>query len=442
MSEHNIAAIILAAGKGTRMKSQMPKVLHKVANRPMLGHVMEAASAAGCAPTVVVTSPDMPEVAEYARKRECQIAHQEVQLGTGHAVQCAQDALADHHGHVVVLFGDSPLILPDTISQLAEVLNRDAETAVAVFGFDVPTPPAYGRLITSGNGELERIVEAKDASPEELAVTVCNSGVMAIRGSLVWNLLAAIDNQNAQEEYYLTDIIAAARAEGYRCRVVMGDETEALGINSRQQLAQVERLMQTRLRNTAMDEGVTLQDPASTFLSADTEYGTDITIQPGVFIGPDVVIGDGVEIRAFSHLEGCVIGDRALIGPYARIRPGSNIGAESKIGNFVELKKAELEEGVKVSHLSYIGDAFIGAESNIGAGTITCNYDGANKFRTEIGANAFIGSNSALVAPLKIGAGATVGAGSTLSRDVAEGALSVARGKRIDKPEWPRPTKK
>jgi bifunctional UDP-N-acetylglucosamine pyrophosphorylase/glucosamine-1-phosphate N-acetyltransferase len=436
MTEHNIAAVILAAGKGTRMKSALPKVLHKVAGRPMLGHVMEAAMAASCEPLVVVTAPDMPEVAAYAKKRTCLIAHQEEQLGTGHAVQMAQDALADFEGHVVVLFGDSPLILPETIEKLCETLNRDAQTAVAVFGFDVENPPAYGRLITSGADELERIVESKDASAEELAVTLCNSGVMAIRGSLVWNLLAAIDNRNAQEEYYLTDIIAAARKEGYRCKVVMGDETEALGVNSRKQLSEVETLMQTRLRDAAMEAGVTMTDPASTFLCADTVLGQDVILQPGVFIGPDVTIGDGVEIKAYSHLEGCVIGDKAIIGPYARIRPGSNIGEECKIGNFVELKKAELESGVKVSHLSYIGDAHVGEETNIGAGTITCNYDGYNKHHTEIGKDVFIGSNSALVAPVVIGSGAFVGAGSVVTENVAADGLAIARSRQEVKAGW------
>jgi bifunctional UDP-N-acetylglucosamine pyrophosphorylase/glucosamine-1-phosphate N-acetyltransferase len=431
-------AIILAAGKGTRMKSALPKVLHPIANEPMLGHVMHAAKAAGCEHQVIVTSPDMSEVANYAVSADegVRIVHQAEQLGTGHAVMAAKETLQGHDENVIVLFADSPLILPETIEAMQRQLSKNPKLAVVVLGFDEPNPPAYGRLVLAPDGELLEIVEDKDATPEQLEITLCNAGVMAIRGHLLWEMCSHLTNDNAQGEYYLTDLVAIARHMGYACAVYAGDATEALGVNSRAQLAQVEAIMQNRLREAAMAQGVTMTDPSSVFLSADTQFGQDVTLQPNVFFGAGVAVGDNVEIRANSHIEGAVIGDGAVVGPFARLRPGANIGAGCKIGNFVEIKKAQLEAGAKVSHLSYIGDAHIGENANIGAGTITCNYDGYKKYHTEIGADVFIGSNSALVAPISIGDGAIVGAGSVITEDVKPDALALARGRQSQKDDW------
>ncbi len=431
-------AIILAAGKGTRMKSNTPKVLRKVANMPMLAHVMDAAKAAGCSRQVVVTSPAMPEVEAFttAHNADAQIAHQTEQLGTGHAVLAAKDALAELSDNVVVLYGDSPLITAQTIDAMQTQLAQDDKLAIVVLGFNVANPPAYGRLILGEGNELLEIVEAKDATPEQLAITWCNAGVMAIRGALLWEMLSHLKDDNAQSEYYLTDLIAIARHMGYSCAMAEGSETEALGVNSRAQLAQVEALMQTRLREHAMAEGVTMIDPASVFLSADTQFGKDVVLQPNIFFGTKVRVADNVEIRANSHIEGTDIGKNAVIGPFARLRPGTNIGVDCKIGNFVEIKKADVCLGAKISHLSYIRDAQVGENANIGAGTITCNYDGYQKYQITIGKDVFVGSNSALVAPVNIGAGAIIGAGSTITKDVTEDALALARARQTLKKGW------
>lgn len=432
------AAIILAAGKGTRMKSDTSKVLHEIASRPMICHVMDAANKAGCDPLVVVTAPHMDDVQATATEayEECRFAIQEEQHGTAHAVISAKDVLRDHDGHVLVLFGDSPLMQSGTFEAMQRKLNENANTAIVVLGFQMENTPPYGRLIMNENGELERIVEAKDATEEELAVTWVNSGVMAIRGTLVWDVLEAIGNDNAQEEYYLTDAIAIARDKGFTCQVVEGNIKEVMGVNSRIDLAHAEKVMQQRLRKRAMKDGVTMMDPDTVFLAANTEFGKDVVIQPNVFIGPGVVVGDNVELRAFSHIEGAVIGNDTFVGPFARIRPGTGIGDDCKIGNFVELKKAQIEKGTKISHLSYIGDAHIGEDANIGAGTITCNYDGYNKYHTEIGAESFIGSNTALVAPVIVGRGAIIGAGSVVTENVDADALAVARSRQEEKGNW------
>ncbi len=437
MESNATAAIILAAGKGTRMRSSTPKILHEIARRPMLGHVMRAARAAGCSPLAVVTGADMPAVGDYARSVQpgCLLAQQTQPLGTAHAVLAAREALRDHSGNLVVLFGDSPLIQPDTIARLMSTLSKDPHCAAAVLGFEAAAPGGYGRLVMT-DGVLQRIVEAKDATDAERAITTCNAGIMALRGNLVWEMLEQIAPHNTQGEYYLTDIIAPAKALGYQCRVVMGDAGEALGVNSRAQLAEVEAVCQQRLREQAMAAGVTLIAPETVYLAADTELGEDVTIEPHVIFGPRVAVADGAVIRSFSHIEGAVIGHRAVIGPFARLRPGSNIGDDSKIGNFVEIKKAQIEADVKISHLSYIGDAHVGEGSNIGAGTITCNYDGYQKYHTEIGAEVFIGSNTALVAPVVVGAGAYVGAGSVVTDDVAPDALAIARSRQSYKAEW------
>lgn len=431
-------AIILAAGKGTRMHSDIPKVLHPVAGKPMLSHVMDAAKRAGCPHITVVTAPDTPQVERLVRETaaNAEIAYQTEQLGTAHAVLAARDSIAATPRNLMVLFGDSPLIEPETIATMLRTLSKNPSVAVVVLGFHSDNPPAYGRLIIDEAGELEAIIEAKDATSEQLQIPWCNAGVMAIRGGLALDLLDQIGNRNAQNEYYLTDIIGVARRMGYRCQMVTGGEHEALGVNSRTQLAEVEWLMQQKLRAQAMDAGVTMIAPETVFLSADTQFGRDVVIEPNVVFGSNVVVGDRVEIRAFSYIDGTVIGDDAMIGPFARLRPGTNIGAECKIGNFVEIKKAEIERGAKISHLSYIGDAHVGEDANIGAGTITCNYDGYKKYHTEIGRDVFIGSNSALVAPVVIGAGAYVGAGSVVTENVKPDALAVARSRQAHKDDW------
>lgn len=431
-------AIILAAGKGTRMNSATPKVLHPVAGLPMLGHVMQAAKAAGCRQLCVVGSPDAPEVANFARHlmADVLLAEQAEQRGTAHAVLAARPQVPPSHGNVVVLFGDSPLIQPATIETMLRTLSKDPKLGAVLCGFELEDGGAYGRLIRDADGQLQEVVEAKDATPGQLAERWCNAGVMALRGSIVWDVLEQIGSDNAQGEYYLPDAVVMARRLGYRCAVQPCAPQEALGVNDRAQLADVEQRMQERLRAAAMCEGATLQDPQTTYFSYDTKLGQDVVIQPNVWFGTDVVVGDRVEIRAFSHLEGCVIGDDAMVGPFARIRPGSNVGAQCKVGNFVELKKVTLEAGAKVSHLSYLGDAHVGEETNIGAGTITCNYDGYKKYHTEIGREVFIGSNSALVAPVVVGHGAYVGAGSVVTEDVAPDSLAVARSRQAHKQDW------
>ena len=437
-TSYSTSAIILAAGKGTRMRSDLPKVMHKVANRPMLGHVIDAAKQAGCEPLLTVVAPGMRDVESYATRRHkhMRIAAQGKQLGTAHAVLAAQEQLADVKGHLLVLYGDTPLITPDTLKTMMKLFDTHTDTGVVVLGMRPHDPAEYGRLVTQDDGTLERIVEFKDANDSEKAIGLCNSGVIAIRGNHAWEMLRQIDNKNAKEEYYLTDVVAIANGRGLTCRVVECDETEVLGVNSRQQLADAEAALQQRLRKRALDKGVTLVAPETVYLSADTQMGRDVVIHPHVCIGPEVTIGDHVEVKAFTHIEGTVIGDEVMLGPYARIRPGSNIGTRSKIGNFVEIKKAEISQEAKISHLSYIGDAYVGEGANIGAGTITCNYDGFNKHHTEIGRYSFIGSNTALVAPVVVGAGAMIGAGSVVTEDVASDALALTRSPQTSKQSW------
>lgn len=418
------AAIVLAAGKGTRMKSDLPKVLHPVANRPMIHHVLEAARAVGAAPLVVVLSPDLQAVA--AQVAPAAVAIQDAPLGTGHAVAAALPLLDGFEGAVLVLFGDTPLITAATLRRLGAALDRPG-TGVAVLGFRPAAGGAYGRLVQDAQGQLQRIVEAGEASAAELAIPLCNAGVMGIAGRHLAALVGAIGNANAKGEYYLTDVVAAARARNLNCVVVEGAADEVLGVNSRVELAAAEALMQDRLRRGHMLDGVTFEDPASVRLSGDTVLGRDVTVGPNVVFGPRVVVEPGARIEAFCHLEGAVVGRGATVGPFARLRPGTVLGAKAKIGNFVETKNARLGPGAKANHLSYLGDAEIGAAANIGAGTITCNYDGIAKHRTTIGAGAFIGSNSALVAPVEIGDGAIIGAGSVVTGTVAADALFVAR---------------
>lgn len=430
------ALCLLAAGKGTRMRSDRPKVLHEVAGLSLLGHALK--SGAGCAPSrvVIVTGHQSERVADAARKLapSATCVEQSPQLGTGHAVQMAAPALADFEGDVVVLFGDTPLIRPETLEAMLAARRKGAD--VIVLGFEAADPGGYGRLIRAADGGLDRIVEAKEASPDELAVTLCNSGVMCARGPLLFSLLDRVTNDNAKGEYYLTDIVHIARADGLSCAVVECDEGETLGVNSRVDLAAAESVWQVRARITAMESGVTMQAPDTVVFAHDTEIGQDAVIEPHVVFAPGVRVAGGAQIRAFSHLENCMVATGAVIGPYARLRPGADIGEDAKIGNFVEVKAATFGKGAKANHLTYVGDASVGAGANIGAGTITCNYDGVLKHRTEIGAGAFIGSNTALIAPVKIGDGAMVGAGSAISQDVEADALGITRAKQENRPAF------
>jgi bifunctional UDP-N-acetylglucosamine pyrophosphorylase/glucosamine-1-phosphate N-acetyltransferase len=431
------AAIILAAGKGTRMKSALPKVMHCIAAQPMVVHAAQQAVAAGLAPLCVVVAPGMDAVSRAVQTvaADARTAVQHEALGTGHAVRSAREALAGFDGNLIVLYGDTPLVTAATIENLSAALSENPRNAVAVLGFTPADAGAYGRLVVE-DGVLARIVEAKEASPQELAIPLCNSGVIALRGDVAWGLLEKITNANAKGEYYLTDVVALAVAAGDRAVVVEAAEDEVLGVNSRVELAQAEAIFQQRAREKHMLAGVTLLDPASVYFSADTDIAPDVLVEPHVFFGPGVVIGSGAHIKAFSHIEGTVIGEQAIIGPFARLRPGSNIGAEVKIGNFVEIKKSDIQAGAKISHLSYIGDATVGEDANIGAGTITCNYDGYNKYRTEIGRDVFVGSNSALVAPVRIGDGAMVAAGSVITQDIEADALALARSRQEQKADW------
>ena len=424
-----IAAIILAAGKGTRMKSALPKVMHRIAGRTMVGHVLANLAPLGSKSKVVVVAPGMDQVAREVAPLSTAVQHE--QLGTGHAVGCAKEALGTFDGTVLVLFGDSPFISTATLQALVTRRAQADNPAVVVLGMRPADPAKYGRLILDAAGNLERIVEWKDANAEERAVTLCNSAVMAIDGKALWSLIDRIDNKNANGEYYLTDIVEFARRDGRACAVVEAPEAELMGVNSRAELAIAEALYQDRHRQAAMDAGATLIDPKSVFFTADTRLGRDVVIGPNVVFGPGVEVADNVEIRAFCHIEGAKIASGAVIGPFARLRPGADIGADAHIGNFVEVKNSVVGAGAKANHLSYLGDADIGAKSNIGAGTITCNYDGYLKARTVIGADAFIGSNSALVAPVRIGDGAIVGAGSVITRDVEADAIAVARGEQV-----------
>jgi bifunctional UDP-N-acetylglucosamine pyrophosphorylase/glucosamine-1-phosphate N-acetyltransferase len=431
-----IAAIVLAAGKGTRMKSKLPKVMHRIAGRSMLGHVLDNVATLRPNRVVVVVGPDMDGVAQEAQPHSTMI--QRDQLGTGHAVAAAKQALGTIDGTVLVLFGDAPFVGAETMKRLAQRREAADKPAVVVLGVRPEDTDGYGRLVTDARGNLERIVEQRDASPDELEIELCNSGVMAIDGAMLWPLVDAIGNANAKSEYYLTDIVSIAQGRLRGVAVVEADEEEIplIGINDRMELAEAEGICQQMLRAHALANGATMIDPASVFLSMDTRLGQDVVIGPNVVFGPGVRVADNVEIRAFSHIEGAEIESGAIIGPFARLRPGSKIGADAHVGNFVETKNAVLGAGAKANHLSYLGDAKVGARTNIGAGTITCNYDGFVKAETVIGANVFIGSNSALVAPVTVGDGALVAAGSVVTRDVAADAMVVARGQQVEKPGW------
>ncbi|WP_299350030.1 bifunctional UDP-N-acetylglucosamine diphosphorylase/glucosamine-1-phosphate N-acetyltransferase GlmU [uncultured Shimia sp.] len=425
------ALVILAAGKGTRMNSDQPKVLHQIAGAPMLVHAMRSAEALEPSRTIVVAGHGLVDVqaavADYAP--DVEVVEQAEQKGTAHAVDAAREALAGFQGDVIVLFGDTPFVRAETLQNM---VAARADHAVVVLGFEAADPGKYGRLIMNGD-QLDAIVEFADASDEERAVTFCNSGVMLSEKSALFEMIDAIEAENAQEEYYLTDVVSIARSRGLSVTAVACDESETLGINSRAHLAQAEAIFQTRARTELMDMGVTLQQPETVMLSFDTVIGRDTVIEPNVFFGPDVTIESGVHIRAFSHLEGCHVSRGAVVGPYARLRPGAELAEDVRIGNFVEVKNAALDTGAKVNHLSYIGDATVGAATNIGAGTITCNYDGVMKHQTTIGANAFIGSNTMLVAPVSVGNNAMTGSGSVITKDVDANALAIARAAQVNK---------
>ena len=433
VNKYNFSCIILAAGKGTRMRSELPKVLHKIAGKPLVAHVLASVAPLSPSQTVTVVAPGMESV-QAACLRElpvCQFAVQQQQKGTGDAVRSALPALTGRIDTVLVLYGDTPLMRAETLAML---LEKTGQCDIAVLGMRVADPTGYGRLITDAAGRLEQIVECKDAIPAQKKITLCNSGIMAIRSKYLPELLAKLSTQNASNEYYLTDIIAHANNAKLRCMVVEADTAELSGINTRAQLAEAEAVLQARLRARAMENGATLIDPSSVFFSADTQLGTDVVVHPFVVFGPGVRVGSHVEIRSYSHIEGAAIEKGAIVGPFARLRPGTTLEENSHVGNFVELKATRLGKGAKANHLSYIGDADVGEGANIGAGTITCNYDGVNKYKTTIGDGAFIGSNSSLVAPVTVGGNAVVGAGSVITYDVEPGALAVARPGQVMKP--------
>lgn len=435
MSRPPFAAVILAAGQGTRMKSDLHKVLHPIAGHPMLLHLLGSVETLGPETSVVVVGARGEQVEQAVAGRGVTVVRQEPQLGTAHAVQQAEGALEGFGGDVLILYGDVPLVPPATMERMLDRLHGEDAPAAVVLGFRPPDPLAYGRILAEGD-VIDRMVEYKDASPAERAVTLCNSGLMAVRAMDLWGLLSRVGNDNAAREYYLPDIVMLAAADGRKSAVIEAEAWEVAGVNSRAERAIVESDWQQRRRLAAMADGATLIAPETVWFSHDTVVGRDVVIEPNVFFGPGVTIDDNVTIRAFSHIEGATIASGAEIGPYARLRPGAQIGEQAKVGNFVEVKKTKLGKGAKANHLTYLGDAEVGAGANVGAGTITCNYDGFLKYPTRIGAGAFIGSNSALVAPVTIGDGAIVGAGSVVTRDVAADALAVARGKQEERPGW------
>jgi bifunctional UDP-N-acetylglucosamine pyrophosphorylase/glucosamine-1-phosphate N-acetyltransferase len=427
-----IALIILAAGKGTRMQSDLPKVLHPVAHAPLLTHVLTTGKALSPARTVVVTGhgADLVEAVTKETDETAVTARQTEQLGTGHAVAQAAPALEGFEGLALILFGDTPFISLETLEKMRDAAQSNE---VVVLGFEPEDAGRYGRLVMRGDS-LEAIVEYKDANEEQRAITLCNGGLMAVRTPLLFDLIKQTSNENASGEYYLTDIVALARAQGLSATVVTCAEDETIGINTRAQLAQADGYFQSRARAAAMDLGVTLMDPDTVYFAHDTVIGRDTMIEPNVVFGPGVTVESGAHIRAFSHLEGCHVSRDAIVGPYARLRPGAEIAEGARIGNFVEIKNAEIAEGAKVNHLTYVGDASVGARANIGAGTVTCNYDGYLKHRTEIGEGAFIGSSTMLVAPVKVGAGALTASGSVITEDVPADALALGRAKQVTKP--------
>ncbi len=436
MRNRPLAAIILAAGQGTRMKSDTHKVLHPIAGRPMLHHLLDKVAELGAAKTVVVVGARSEQVEASVAGRDIEIAHQTEQLGTGHAVQMAQDALKGFDGDVLILYGDVPLVRTETMAAMIARLQTEAALGTIVLGFRPDEAAAYGRIIAGSDGIIKKMVEFKDASETERAVNLCNSGLMAVRSADLFDLLDRVGNDNAAGEYYLPDIVGLAAGDKRPSAVIEADAWEVAGVNSRAELAQVEASWQEHRRAEAMAAGVTLIAPETVWFAHDTILGRDVTVEPHVIFGPGVTLADGATIHGFSHVSGATMESGAAAGPFARLRLGAVLKEGAKIGNFVEMKKATLGKGAKASHLTYLGDADIGAGANIGAGTITCNYDGYFKYRTEIGEGAFVGSNSSLVAPVKIGKGAIIGAGATVTQDVADDALALVRAEQKEKAGW------
>lgn len=427
----SIALVILAAGQGTRMNSDLPKVLHPVAGAPLLAHAMLAGASLEPEKIVIVAGHGAEQVAAAAHEQDedARIVLQSEQLGTAHAVAQARAGLEGFEGDVIVLYGDTPFIRPETLNLM---IAARAKHAVVVLGFEAAEPGRYGRLVME-SGTLRRIVEFKDATEVERAIHLCNSGVIACNAKTLFDLIDAVGNDNAAGEYYLTDIVAIARTKGLTATAVTCDEAETLGVNSRAQLAQADAAFQSRARADLIDEGVTLVAPETVYLSFDTVVGRDAIIEPNVVFGSDVTVESGARIRAFSHLEGCHVSRGAIVGPYARLRPGAELAEDAHVGNFVEIKNAQIGEAAKINHLSYIGDASVGPRTNVGAGTITCNYDGVMKHHTDIGQDVFIGSNTMLIAPVTIGDGAMTGSGSVITKNVENDALALARAPQINK---------
>ena len=438
MSNRPVAVIILAAGKGTRMKSDLHKVLHPIAGRPMLMHLLANVEALAPAHKVIIIGSGKDQLEAALAGTGCALAVQEPQLGTGHAVQRAEEALGGFDGDVLILYGDVPLVRAETMRAMLNRLNEADAPLAVVLGFRPADPGAYGRIVSKDGRTIAKMVEFKDADAAERQIDLCNSGLMAVRSKDLFALLAEVGNDNAAREYYLPDIVMVALQKGRASAVIETGAEEVAGVNSRAELAAMEAQWQMRRRRQAMDEGATLIAPETVWFAHDTVIGRDVVIEPNVFFAPGVVIADSVTIHGFSHIEGTSVACGAEIGPFARLRPGTVLEEKSKVGNFVEMKKARLGKGAKANHLTYLGDADVGAGANIGAGTITCNYDGFLKYRTEIGAGAFIGSNSALVAPVTIGDGAIVAAGSVVTADVHADALAIARGSQEVKPNWAR----
>ena len=434
--QRRFAVVILAAGQGTRMRSDTHKVLHPIASRPLLLHLLDRVDALGADKRVVVVGKGREQVEAAIAGRDVAVAFQAEQKGTGHAVQQAADALAGYDGPVLILYGDTPFVEAETLRRMLDRLDGDGGPGVVVLASCPPDPLKYGRIILGEGDRIARMVEYKDATEEERAVRLCNSGMMAVRARDLFRWLGKVGNDNAAGEYYLPDVVNIAAAEGREAVVIEGDPYETAGVNSRAELAHLELEWQRRRREQVLHEGATLIDPESVWFAYDTKLGRDVTVEPHVVFGPGVQVADGATIHAFSHIDGAIIGAKANIGPFARIRPGTRLAERTKVGNFVELKKADVGEAAKVNHLSYIGDASIGARANIGAGTITCNYDGFGKYRTEIGAGAFIGSNTALVAPVSVGDGAIVGAGSVITSDVEADSLALERSEQKGIAGW------
>ena len=434
----NFAVVILAAGQGTRMRSDTHKVLHPIACKPLLLHLLDSVDRLGAEKRVVVVGKGRDQVEVALKGRDVAIAHQAEQKGTAHAVSQAKDALAEYDGAVLILYGDTPFVEADTLKRMLDRLDGEGGPGVVVLASTPDDPLKYGRIILGEGDRIAKMVEYKDATEAERAVRLCNSGMMAVRAKDLFRWLDKVGNDNAAGEYYLPDVVNIAAAEGRDAVVIEGDPYETAGVNSRAELAHLELDWQRRRREQALQDGATLIDPESVWFAADTRLGRDVTVEPHVVFGPGVEIADGATIKAFSHIEGATIATKAVIGPFARLRPGANIGEKAKVGNFVEVKNSSLGPGAKANHLSYIGDAEVGADANIGAGTITCNYDGFGKYGTVIGEGAFIGSNTALVAPVSVGAGAIVGAGSVITKDVEPDSLAVERNEQKGIAGWAR----